>query len=219
MFWKTTERRCEVSVAHVTRRILSASAFFAATCFLAGCGSGGGGGGGGDGSTPRMGTTAASAHRDAFQQPFASTSIWNMPIGRNAAYVPANLPAIPYSPDQWAPMPHIDRDIVVLTPGAPLTNVNFSSAAWTGADRCGATGGVFFQVPIPTDYVVPNNNGNASTVFLQSDGRTLIHTQPFTRCTAGAAGTTLTPASDFPPVDLYGDGIRGSHGGSGLSAI
>jgi hypothetical protein len=78
-------------------------------------------------------------------------------------------------------------------------------------------------VPIPNDYIVPNTNGNASAVFLQKDGRTLIHTQPFTRCFAGGAGTAVTGISDdptdFPPVDLYGDGIRGSHGGSGLSAI
>ena len=142
-----------------------------------------------------------------------------MPIGTNAAYVPANIPAIPYSADEWAPMPNIDKDIIVLTPNAPLTNVNYSSAAWTGDDRCAATGDMLFQVPMPSDYIVPNNNGNASAVFLQSDGRTLIQMQPFTRCTAGGAGTTLTGASDFPPVDLYGDGIRGSHGGSGLSAI
>ena len=218
MSLRIIERRCdEVSIANAGNiaRCFFSACVVVATCFIAGCGGGGGGG-----QEPLRGASPlVSATRDPYQQPFSSTSIWNMPIGSNAAYVPANIPAIPYTADEWAPMPHIDKDIVVLTPGAPLTDVNYSSAAWTGADRCGASGGVLFQVPIPRDYIVPNNNGNASTVFLQSDGRTLLHTQPFTRCTAGAAGTTLTGTSDFPPVDLYGDGIRGSHGGSGLSAI
>jgi hypothetical protein len=146
-----------------------------------------------------------------------------MPIGRNAVYVHANIPAIPYSEEEWAPMPFIDTDIIVLTPNAPLTNVYYSSAAWTGDNRCPSTGGVLFQVPIPNDYIVANNNGNASAVFLQADGRTLIQTQPFARCSAGGAGTAATGISDDPtdfrPVDLYGDGIGGSHGGSGLSAI
>ena len=142
-----------------------------------------------------------------------------MPIGRNAVYVPANFPAIAYSINEWAPMPAIDREIIVLAPSAPLTAIYYSSAAWSGADRCNATGSALFQVPVPSDFVVPNGPGNGSAAFLLSDGRTLVQTQPFTRCTAGAAGTSLTGPSDFPQVDLYGDGIRGSHGGSGLSAI
>ena len=163
--------------------------------------------------------TGTATTRNALNQPFAVTSIWNMPIGSNAVYVPANIPAIPYSADEWAPMPVVDREIIVLTPTAPLTDIYYSSAAWTGADRCAATGGLLFQVPIPSDFIVPNAPGNNSAAFLIADGRTLVQTQPFTRCTAGAPGTSLTTASDFPEVDLYGDGIRGSHGGSGLSAI
>src|SRR5581483_9669059 len=161
----------------------------------------------------------AAQTRDPLQWPFSATSIWNMPIGSNAVYVPANLPAIPYSANQWAPMPAIDREYIVLTPTAPLTNINYSSAAWSGADRCTATGGVLFQVPIPSNFIVPNTPGNASSAFLLQDGRTIVQTQPFARCTTGGSGTTLTGLSQFPQVDLYGDGIGGSHGGSGLSAV
>jgi len=142
-----------------------------------------------------------------------------MPIGSNAAYVPANIPAIPYGDAEWAPMPMLDKEIVVLTPNAPLTNVNYSNVGWTQGDRCAATGDVLFQVPIPSDFIVANNYGNSSAVFLQGDGRTLTHTQPFTRCTAGGPATSFTGAAVFAAVDLYGDGIKGSHGGSGLSAI
>lgn len=156
------------------------------------------------------------ARRDPFKQPFSSTSIWNMPIGSGAIYVPANLTTDPNN-DPWAPMPMIDDERIVLTPTAPLTNIYYSSAGWTpGADRCNSTGGILTSVPMPSNYIQPNSNTNDSAVFLMPDGRTLIHTQPFARCNAGGYGTSLVK---FNPVDLYGDGILGSHGGSGMSAI
>jgi hypothetical protein len=153
--------------------------------------------------------------RDPLKWPFAQNSIWNMPIGSGAAYVPANLSGTP-GDDQWAPMPQIDDEKIVLRPSAPQTNVWYSDAGWTGKDRCGATGGLLAQVPMPADFVVPNNNANSSAVFLASDGRSLIHMQPFTRCWSGKDATSLVK---FNSVDIYGDGISGSHGGSGMSAI
>lgn len=147
--------------------------------------------------------------------PFAQNSIWNMPIGSGAQYVNANLSPTP-GDDQWAPMPQIDDEKIVLRPTAPLVRVNYSNAGWTGRNRCGATGGLLTQVPMPADFVVPNNNANSSAVFLAADKRTLIHMQPFTRCWAGKDATSLVT---FKPVDIYGDGVAGSHGGSGMSAI
>ena len=160
-------------------------------------------------------TVAAAGERNAWQQPFASDSIWNMPIGGDAIYVPANLPAVPGN-FTWAPLPEIDAEKIVLRPLAPSTPVYYSSAGWSGADRCNATGTLLLSVPIPTDYVVKHNRVNSSATFLAADGRTLLQTQPFTRCSAGASATSYAV---MPPVDLYGDGIRGAHGGSGLSAI
>ncbi len=160
-------------------------------------------------------TAAVAGERNAWQQPFASNSIWNMPIGRGAVYVPANLPAVPGN-FTWAPMPEIDAEKIVLRPMAPSTPVYYSSAGWSGADRCNATGRFLMNVPVPTDYVVKHNRVNSSATFLSADGRTLLQTQPFTRCSAGASATSYAV---MPPVDLYGDGIRGAHGGSGLSAI
>jgi hypothetical protein len=158
---------------------------------------------------------STSETRDPLKWPFSSNSIWNMPIGSSAQYVAANLNPTPGG-DVWAPVPQVDDEIIILKPTAPLTNVNYSDAAWTGKNRCSATGGLLFQAPIPTNYLVPHNNANGSAVILAADGRTLIHTQPFTRCTSGAAATALVR---FPAVDLYGTGHGGSHGGSGLSAI
>src|SRR5207249_4350496 len=150
-------------------------------------------------------------------------------------YEDAKIPAIfedtstPADDRLWASMPSVDWDIIVLTPTAPLTDINYSSAEWTGADRCNATDKPpqtapvrLFRLPMPSNFFVPHGPGNNSAAFLKPDGRTLIQTQPFTRCAppnGDGSGTTLTDQNQFPPVDLYGDGIKGSHGGSGLSAI
>lgn len=153
--------------------------------------------------------------RDPLKWPFAHTSIWNTPIGASAKYVAANLPATPRN-NIWAGMPQIDEEIIVLKPTAPVTEVKLSTAGWSGTDRCAATGGTLFWAPMPANFVIPNGRGNNSAVFMASDQRTLIHTQPFARCTAGGYATSW---ATFTTVDLYGDGRLGSHGASKLSAI
>lgn len=158
---------------------------------------------------------AATGARNPLQQPFASNSIWNMPIGSGAVFTPANISPNPAN-NAYAKMPGIDTEKIVLTATAPLTNLNYSKAGWSGANRCGATGGLVVQVPMPSNYIIPNNNLNSSASFLLADGRTIVQTQPVARCTAGGAGTSM---AKFANVDLYGTGITGAHGGSGLSAI
>jgi hypothetical protein len=159
---------------------------------------------------------ARRGRRDPLQQPFASTSIWNMPVGRRARYVPAGLSPTPGQHNRWAGMPFLDEERIVLTPSAPMTELHYSSAAWTGKDRCRRTGGFVARVPIPRDYVVPSSTQNNAAAFLLADGRTIVQTQPLSRCQPGAPGTTY---ARFDNVDLYGDGTHGAHGGSGLSAI
>jgi hypothetical protein len=97
-----------------------------------------------------------------------------------------------------------------------MTALNMSNAAWSGKNRCAATGGLVVTVPIPTNYIVPHSTMNNSAVFLMPDRRTIVQNQPVTRCTAGKPGTTM---AKFANVDIYGTGITGSHGGSGMSAI
>ncbi|WP_429202573.1 hypothetical protein [Massilia sp. UYP11] len=138
-----------------------------------------------------------------------------MPIGSGARFVRANLNPNPGN-NIWAAMPGIDDEKLILKPTAPLVNINYSNAAWTGKNRCSATGGLMYQVPMPSNYIIPNSNKNSSAVFLLKDGRTLVQTQPVARCTAGGPATAY---AKFANVDLYGAGITGAHGGSGLSAI
>lgn len=153
--------------------------------------------------------------RNPLTQPFSSASIWNMPIGSGAQYAAANLSANPGN-NIWAGMPGADQEQIILTPTAPLVNINTSSVGWSGGNRCVATGGLIASVPMPSNYIIPNSTSNSSAVFLMPDRRSLIHAQPVARCIAGGSATALLK---FATVDLYGDGITGSHGGSGMSAI
>ena len=154
--------------------------------------------------------------RNPLKQPFSSTSIWNMPIGTDAVYVPADL-------EKAMTMGMtIDEDIIVMTPGAPQTQIYTNNAGWDREkDRCIKEGPLLFSVPIPNNFTVSPENWdgltpNSGLAVLMPDGRTIKQTQPFARCNAGKSGTSKYL---FENNDIYGDGYYGAHGGSGLSAI
>lgn len=150
--------------------------------------------------------------RDPLRQPFASSSIWNTAIGSGAVYVPAGLTSV-YG-DAWASMPYADEDVIVFTPAAPLVDVR--EGPWAG-DRCNpTTTKVFARVPIPTNYTNPSSNNNMASGILLANGRTIVNVQPLTRCAAGGLATSIVR---WPDSDLYGDGIDGAHGGSGMSSV
>lgn len=80
---------------------------------------------------------------------------------------------------------------------------------------------IISQVPIPDDFSTdPDYDGltsNHSAAILSAGKVTLVQTQPLHVCSEGGA-----IVSQFvPPSDhlLSGDGIRGAHGGSGMSSI
>jgi Carbohydrate binding module (family 6) len=159
--------------------------------------------------------------RNVLLQPFASDSIWNMPIGSDAVYAAADITP----PSNVA----ADEDILILTPTAPLTSLDTNAAAWQGGvDRCNqstypnkSTG---LSLPIPTDFVLSNTSPgqtgtpNNSGAILAADGQTIYSPQPVQRCVAGGPLTYLTNVL-YPNTNLYTDGIAGAHGGSGLSSI
>jgi hypothetical protein len=159
-------------------------------------------------------TSTPPGGRDPLRQPFASTSIWNMPLGSGAVYVPANLPSIPGN-DTTSRVPQIDDEPIVLSPSSPLTQVLASNGGW-GGNRCKTQRTVLATVPIPAGYVLPSDNRNQSASFLAADGRTVVSTQPLARCTAGGPATSYVR---YPDQDIYGPGIQGAHGGSGMSGL
>jgi hypothetical protein len=150
--------------------------------------------------------------------PFSRDSIWNLPIGANAVYVPGNIK----KPTAYGMT--TDVDVLILTPTAPLTDVYFNSDAWGGGSRCSAQGGVLFSAPIPASFVVPgagsgNPDGttpNYATAILAADGHTLIQGQPMARCAAAGTATMWWYKAN---EDLLGTGISGAHGGSMLSSL
>ena len=165
-------------------------------------------------STTSPTSTTTGGGRDPLKQPFASNSIWNMPIGSGAVYVPANLPAIPGN-DTTARVPQIDDEPIVMSPTAPLTQLLASTGGW-GGNRCKTQKTVLATVPIPSSYVLPSDNKNESASFLAADGRTVVAAQPLARCTAGGPATSY---ARYPDQDIYGPGIQGAHGGSGMSGL
>src|SRR5438309_1698122 len=156
--------------------------------------------------------------RDPLTWPFSRDSIWNLPIGASAVYVPGNIK----KPTAYGMT--TDVDVLVLTPNAPSTPVYYNGDAWNGGSRCSAQGGVLFSAPIPTNFVVPgagsgNPDGttpNYATAILAADGHTLIQGQPMARCTAGGTATIMWSQQN---EDLLGTGNSGAHGGSMLSSI
>jgi hypothetical protein len=132
-----------------------------------------------------------------------------MPVGSGAVYVPAHI-APPTAKTLIS-----DQDIIIMDPSAPLTLLVHSGGGW-GGNRCTASGSALISAPIPTGFVVPSNGHNNALAVLMPDGQTVVQGQPFARCSAGGPATLLALA---PSDNLYGDGILGAHGGSGLSSL
>ncbi len=157
-----------------------------------------------------------SATRDPYKWPFSQKSIWNMPIGSEARYIHAGIQkATAFGMTK-------DEDIIVLSPGSPLTDIFINNAEWdANKDRCTKDGNLLFEAPIPENFVVSKNTWDGTTpnsglAVLMSDGVTIKQTQPFARCQPNDFGTSKYVFSD---VNIYSDGYYGAHGGSGLSAI
>jgi hypothetical protein len=169
-------------------------------------------------------TTAASQDcRDRFLWPFASTSIWNTPIGTNAEYVDAgiytNADSLRGPPVNF----HNDQDwLIQSSPSDPLVDWVDDSGNFPG--MCGAQGKIApEQVPLPRTLVtdcVANNNGAG---VLLPDNRTLVQMQPLYIPKAGGpmiAWYHTGAPQPFPwQIDILGDGALGAHGGSGLSSF
>jgi hypothetical protein len=148
--------------------------------------------------------------RDKYRQPFASDSIWNMPIGSEARYVDAEL--------EWAGHITIDEEYWLVT-STEMPLRPFYTNATFGPGRC-ATTTYRFDIHIPDDFVVPDadqiHTPNNVAAFLMPDGRTILQMNPIARCEAGGP---LTAGWLQEAVDIYGHGIPGAHGGSHLSSV
>lgn len=153
-------------------------------------------------------------YRDKYSWPYSRTALFNYPIGSGAAYQPAGITA--NKGRGYPTFFYEDEDIVIMTPNAPATNVNYNDAGWSKRNRCPPTGRLLATVPIPGFYVLPTSGQNNSAAILESNSKTIEQNQPLTRCTAGGSGTALGIST---AVSIYGSSTSGAHGGSGLSSI
>jgi hypothetical protein len=167
--------------------------------------------------------SAAAPCRDRFLWPFASTSIWNTPIGSDAEYVPAGL----YAGDgpNFAPPANIHNDQDwVLRATASDPNVTWIDDSGNFPGMCNAKGKPApITLPFPADVAtdcVANNNGAG---VLMPDNVTLVQMQPLYVPKAGGpiiAWYHTGAPQPFPwEMSILGDGALGAHGGSGLSSF
>ncbi len=183
-------------------------------------------------TTALMGASAVSAQdfpmtRDPLKWPFSQDSIWNMPIGSGAQYK-----AQPVDPAHIAAI-MVDLDIIIMAPNAPLMDVYGTNQLWaadvtTSSRLLIHDGIVHLRLPIPRGYHTSEGYGtrpNNPSAILQSDGRTIVQTQPFQ--VSGPGGYATSGVRKVDPsrllrsadVDIFSQGILGMHGGSGLSSL
>jgi hypothetical protein len=155
----------------------------------------------------------ATATRDPWLWPFAQNSIWNQPIGSQAIYTPAHL----------KPAGHTggDAELFFQVPARSPERPIYDPGSWE--KRCSGTAVADptrrKTLPIPDNLVVPDARPgytpNNAAAFLLPDRKTLVQINPLSRCTQGG------PVYGWVTKDLsiYGAGIEGGHGGSGLSSI
>ncbi len=152
--------------------------------------------------------------RDKWLWPFASTSIWNMPIGSKAVYTPANIKKATYA--------LADLELFYRLKDSDPRRPVYGAGSF-GPGRCTGTFSVNISLPIPNNLIVPDATSvpyytpNNASAFLMPDGRTIEQFEPLARCTAG--GPVYGWRNPWGGVDIYGDGIPGGHLGSGLSSI
>ena len=147
--------------------------------------------------------------RDPWAWPFSSRSVWNMPIGSDAVFTPANLPE----------PKHIGCDVEwhirtrAEDPVYPVYSPTAWRRRWPGDRQIGA-------LRIPDDLLIPDadppHTPNACAAFLMPDGRTVRQLEPACRPKPDPRIVGWLHPED---QDLYGEGIKGTHYGSGLSAI
>lgn len=164
--------------------------------------------------------------RDKLIRPFSATSIWNQPIGTSATLAAANMNmgqsfTVSFSPGtyDWGYITRLVPEEEYIFTSGVSTSVEYSPAAWTGADRCAPSSskaGFPFTVLMPSAYTIPNSGLNNSTAWFNVAQDTVLQAQPVTRCTAG---TSATASEKFSDQSVTGAGTSGSHGGSNLSAI
>lgn len=156
---------------------------------------------------------------DVIAQPFAPTSIWNMPLGSDAVYVPLRMSA----PAQGH---GVDEVYLPLSLAAPFRELVERDSWWPwehGSQTPGERTGVIVRVP--DDWVLPPPGRldlpNRSAGAFQADGRV----REFQYVVRPQAGSDVSFHGHLrSALSLDGDGLTshaefGGHGGSGMTCL
>ena len=169
------------------------------------------------GSANDRGSETFPGDRDPVAWPFPADSIWNMPLHHDARYVDAQIEM------PMAAGPTIDAEILILQPDSPAQPLLENNAGWDGEPRCSSLTGetLLPTVPVPARFATypeaANETPNNSGAILLEDGVSVIETQPLHVC---GPGGIVTSQYLWEPYNIRtDDGVEGSHGGSGLSAL
>ncbi len=147
--------------------------------------------------------------RDPLLWPFSSDSIWNMPIGSDAIYEPANFKPLSAGVG-------VDVDYFFVSEQSDPEVDIYAPASWcprAGGDR--QDGRLYLGDDVLIPDCDPPHTPNNCAAILQPDGRTLVQLGAMTRLEPGGPVWGYR----YPDVDICGPGIEGAHGGSGLSSI
>lgn len=169
-------------------------------------------------STSNTNKCGSGQPRDKHIWPFACDSIWNMPIGANAKYVDAQI---------GSKGAGVDTDWFITTKESDPVVPTYMPGGWSSGRCTGTTPQQQAQwhsqaaqpLNVPEDLIIsdarqgftPNN----SSAFLMPDGKTLVSFNVTARCEQGGSLYGVW----FGQQDIYGDGINGGHGGSGMSSV
>ena len=153
--------------------------------------------------------------REAWEWPFASESIWNLPLKSDAVYQPANIES-----GFWT---SAEIELLYKTSQRdPLTRL-YAPNSWT--NRCSGnkspTGNSADRIYVhfPKNKLIPDANPpatpNNSAAILQPDGETIVSIVPTARCEPEGPLYGWYAKKE----NIYGTGLTGGSGGSGLSTL
>lgn len=163
------------------------------------------------------------AARDPWLWPFSATSIWNHPIGDEAEYVPANLPAAGHV--------GVDTQLLVRTSDDFPERQVLDSPTW-GPGRATGTMPLGFSLHVSDEWTVPdagpdNPYGltpNANFAFLLPDGESVLQGCKVCRPDVGGPiymSEWMKYAGNRKTASVYGDGVTDNRGqgATSLSAL
>ena len=163
---------------------------------------------------------------DAWRHPFASDSIWKMPLHVDAVYVPANIP-VGAAEFRRAIS---DQNIYIRCTDSPDVDIHDTDitfgAGVDGAARCSGweAGTLWDSAPIEPGFKTVSNpirdgaGGNNVAGVLSADSDTLHQFHLFEACDDGPPRTYVSGNYNVAhQLPMTGDGRLGGHGGSGLS--